>query len=282
MYTLSLNGNSSELECDFFPPIDVDDDTQICLLSLQTVNSIPNIEDGCNQIGIIRKDPQKLIDNYTSQLDMKEHVEVCLLGDHTDKSDEELKEKCYRKDGDQNNYQTIVEKYTLPTGSYELEKIEAIIKNTLSGTVKTFELKANINTLKCEMLCSESIDFSMPGSIGKLLGFKNKEYKANIVHESDNLINIMKVNCINVECNLISGSFTDGNSSQTIHAFYHSVPTGYKIIEVPRHLVFYPLNTSSISNVKIALRDQDGCLINLRGEPITVRLQIKRNYGTQV
>lgn len=238
-----MNGNSSELECNIFPPIEVDEDTQICMLSLQTVNSIPNIEDGCNQIAIAKNQKSNVKENVN-------HI--------------------------------IVEKYTLPTGSYELEKIEAAIKHILTDTVKTFELKANNNTLKCEMLCSENIDFSVPGSIAKLLGFKNKVYTANTIHESDNLINIMKVNCIKVECNLISGSFTDGDLSQTIHEFYHSVPVGYKIIEVPRHLVFYPLNTSSISSVKIAIRDQDGCLLNLRGELITVRLQIKRNYGAQV
>ncbi|KAF0716170.1 Uncharacterized protein FWK35_00029694, partial [Aphis craccivora] len=40
MYTITLNGNSSELSCDFFPPI-------------ETNNSIPNINDKCYQIGFI-------------------------------------------------------------------------------------------------------------------------------------------------------------------------------------------------------------------------------------
>lgn len=51
MYTITLHGHSSELSCDLFPPLEVDENTQLCLLSLQTHNSIPNIEPGCNTIG---------------------------------------------------------------------------------------------------------------------------------------------------------------------------------------------------------------------------------------
>jgi len=107
-----------------------------------------------------------------------------------------------------------------------------------------------------------------------LLGFRNVVYTTGVTHESENTVNIMKVNCIKVECNLIIGSFCDGASSQTIHELYPSMPEGYKIVEVPRHPVFYRLNTTSISKVNIALKYQNDFLINLRGEPITIRLQI--------
>jgi hypothetical protein len=92
----------------------------------------------------------------------------------------------------------------------------------------------------------------------------------------------MKINCIKVECNLITGSFCDGAPSQIIHELYPTVPAGYKIVEVPRHPVFYGLNTTSITKVNIVLKDQNDCLINLRGEPITIRLQITRGYGAQI
>ena len=49
--TLTLKGNSSELSCDIFPPLEVDHTSQLCLLSLYTVNSIPNIEPDCCKIG---------------------------------------------------------------------------------------------------------------------------------------------------------------------------------------------------------------------------------------
>lgn len=51
VYTITLNGNSSELSCDIFPPLEVDETAQLCLLSLQTNNCIPNIEPECNTMG---------------------------------------------------------------------------------------------------------------------------------------------------------------------------------------------------------------------------------------
>jgi hypothetical protein len=230
MYTITLNGNSSELSCDIFPPLEVDETTQICLLSLQTNNSIPNIEPGCNTIG------------FNAIFGIKEYI-------------------------------------TIPTGSYELNNLETTIQNLLPDFVTLFELKPDVNTLKCKMICSHDVDFTINNNISKMLGFKNEIYTANKVHNSDKIVNIMKVNCIKVECNLISGSFNDGNPSQTIHEFYPSVPPGYKIIEVPRHLVFHSLNSTSINKVVITLKDQNDSLINLREQPITIRLQIKHGYG---
>lgn len=224
--TISITGQSSELSCNIFPPLEVSRNAQLCFLSLQTNNSIPNIEHGSNTIAF-----RDLID---------------------------------RPD--------II---TIPTGSYELNNLETTLQSLLPDWVTSFYIKANENTLKCLMECSHDVDFTIENNISKLLGFKNKIYIANTLHESEDLVNIMKVNSIKIDCNLISGSFNDGISSQTIHEFFHSVPPGYKIIEIPKHLIFYPLHSTSIGKVNITLKDQTDRLLDLRGEPITIRLQIK-------
>jgi len=56
MYTITLTGNSSELSCDFFPPIEVSKNAKICVLGFQTNNSIPNVNEKCNKIGFIYND----------------------------------------------------------------------------------------------------------------------------------------------------------------------------------------------------------------------------------
>ncbi|KAF0710265.1 Uncharacterized protein FWK35_00026830, partial [Aphis craccivora] len=63
------------------------------------------------------------------------------------------------------------------------------------------------------MFCNETVDFTMPNNIGQVMG-----------------------------------SFNNGKKCHTIHEFYPNVPSGYKIIEVPTHL-----------------------LLDLRGEPISIR-----------
>jgi len=229
MYTITLIGNSSELSCDFFPPIEVSENAKICLLGFQTNNSIPNVNNKCNKIGFVY-----------------------------------------------NNLDGVVStSYTIPTGSYELKEIEVAIKRVLPKSDILFELRADNNTLKCSMFCSETVDFSMSNSIGQLLGFKNRKYDANVNHESDTLVNITKTNCIYIDSNLVMGSFINGKQCHTIHEFYPNVPPGYKIIEVPTHLVFYTLNSTSITHASIILKNQDGELIDLRGEPVSIRLLIQ-------
>jgi hypothetical protein len=162
----------------------------------------------------------------------------------------------------------------IPVGTYELDSLETCIKKKIPDTA-AFILKSDANTLKCLMKCDYDIDFTVKNNITRLLGFDNIVYKAQIEHISTNIINIMKVNSIKVECNFISGSFNNGVPDQAIHEFTPSVVPGYKIVEVPLQSVYYPLIDSSISRVQITLRDQNKDLINLRGDPIAVRLQIK-------
>lgn len=52
-HTLSLTGNESQLECIFFPPIEVGDRSEIGLLSMQTYNSIPNVGSDCNTLVVV-------------------------------------------------------------------------------------------------------------------------------------------------------------------------------------------------------------------------------------
>ena len=62
--TLSLTGDSSQLECHFFPPIQVGDNSEIGLLSLQTYNSIPNVRKGCNNMAFVIPTPQNAQNLY--------------------------------------------------------------------------------------------------------------------------------------------------------------------------------------------------------------------------
>jgi len=80
---------------------------------------------------------------------------------------------------------------------------------------------------------------------------------------------------IYIDSNLVMGSFVNGMQCHTIHEFYPNVPPGYKIIEVPTHLVFYPLNSTYITHASVILKNQNNELIDLRGEPVSIRLLIQ-------
>lgn len=169
----------------------------------------------------------------------------------------------------------------IPIGSYEINDIATYIQDELNKTKDKPKvlMQANNNTLKCEIKATEKIYFNKPRSIGQLLGFSNARIlEPNITYTSDLAVNIIKVNAIRVECNIISGTYINNKAVHTLHEFSPEVGPGYKIVEVPRNVIYLPVNVKRISSLTLKLVDQDGDLVNFRGETITIRLHLKPQY----
>lgn len=169
---------------------------------------------------------------------------------------------------------------TIPEGSYEIEDINNYIKGYFilsHGNDGYISILSNKNTLKVEIKSNKIINFEKAGSIGGLLGFTSRRLKALKRHISDFPARIQKVNAICVECNLVTGSFMNDRSVHIIHEFFPSVPPGYKIIECPANAIYLPINKRRIDSLSLKIVDQDGDLVNFRGETITVRLHLKKD-----
>lgn len=160
-------------------------------------------------------------------------------------------------------------------GSYEIEDIEKYIVARLPDGVR-FQLKANNNTLKTEILCSETVDLSRDNTIGNIIGFSKRQLIAVKKHVSDLPVDILKVNSIRVDCNLVRGSFENGTESHIIHEFYPLVEPGFKIVETPGTIIYLPVNVHKVNNITVQLKDQDGRPINLRDETLSIRLHITK------
>lgn len=137
-------------------------------------------------------------------------------------------------------------------------------------------LKANHNTFKCEIKSNKEINFEKPNTIRSLLGFTQKKLPAMKRHYSDYPISITKVNSICIECNLIKNSFNNNTSVHIIHMFYPNALPGYKIVENPSNVIYLPINTRFIDEIVLKITDQNGNLVNFKGEVVTVRLHLKR------
>lgn len=175
---------------------------------------------------------------------------------------------------------------TIPEGTYDIIDIEKYIKvnikNIFGNELVGFSLKPNTNTLKCHIYSSKKIDFTKDDSLGKLLGFKKRVIEANVLDESDEVVNISKVNAICIDCNICVGSFSNGKPVHLIHQFFPTVAPGYKIVESPLPILYFPVSVKAINNITVKIVDQDGNLINFRNETITVRLHLKANNGYQI
>lgn len=245
--TLTLNGKTSDLQSKYFPPIDLSNGDYECgLINLEAWNSIHNVTDknNCFYFG-------NVVNNTRESHLIK-----------------------------------------INPGVYQIEDLSRIIKSEVTRVVKSevsrvvkseqtyseadFYLRVNKNTLVCELKCSVIVDFSQPNSLGELLGFGKRVLEANKKHTSHLSPNILNVNVIRVECNLIKGAYFNGEPVHTIHEFSPTVPPGYKIVEVPKNVIYFPVTVQTIHTLNITLIDQNNKLIDFRDETITVRVHIKR------
>lgn len=180
----------------------------------------------------------------------------------------------FKKKDDQDESREVVE---FQTGSYEISDINRELQNKLGKEI--FELTANNNNLKSEIKCQFYIDFTQPGSVGSLLGFPSNTtlLEPNTLHTSVTTVNIIKVNTINITCNIVQGAYRDGSNEHILHTFYPTVPPGFKIVEKPHNLIYLPLNTIHVSDIVLSVLDQDGDTVDFRGEVITLRLHIRQS-----
>jgi hypothetical protein len=239
--TFTLTGTSSILSSKYYPPLVLDNtEYALGLINLETFNSIANVTNSNNKF------------YFTLINQTKGFIEI-------------------------------------PEGSYEIDELNAFLSQELIRYVKNESLKTNHymqqptlliegnnNTLKCEIKCSLDIDFTKKDTIGSLLGFSSNTLRANKKHISDNPCKIFKVNALCVECNIVSGAYRNGKEVHVIHEFFPCVPPGYKIIETPSSVIYLPVNTKQIDEITIKITDQDGNIVNFRGEVLTVRLHLRK------
>ena len=67
----------------------------------------------------------------------------------------------------------------------------------------------------------------------------------------------------------------NNSPADILHEFALDVPPGYKLTDRPLNLIYLPVNVKEISCIEVQILDQEGRLINFRGEEITLRIHIK-------
>ena len=121
---------------------------------------------------------------------------------------------------------------------------------------------------------NNEVDFRGYNSINSLLGFDNKLYTSGS-NESENMVNILTINSILVNIDIISGSYVNSSTQPTIYSLFPNVSPGYKIIENLHNLLYLPITADAIHSITIWLTDQNGNELNLRGENLSMRFNLR-------
>ena len=230
-----VSGNTTEFTTKFNPPITLGSDSgyEVALVNLETYYSFPNI-------------------NSTNNV--------------------------FRYSIDRGSTWNVIR---INTGSYEIEDLnkEIQLQMKLKGHYDRVNnhyyitISAKESTLRTVLEINNSnyrVDFSVSNSVRTVLGFNARAYSEGY-HESENIVNILTLNSILVEIDIINGSYVNGRQEPVIYSFFPNVAQGYKIVETPLNLVYLPVCGSNISSLTVKLKDQDGNLLDLRGETITIR-----------
>ena len=176
-------------------------------------------------------------------------------------------------------------KIKIPEGSYEIDDINNTIQHEMEKRGHYDEINEdyyinitpNTNTLISVIILEKDyqIDFNHQNSLAKVLGFTGAKYTEGF-HESENVVDILRINSILVNIDIISGSYVNGTTKSTIYSFFPDVSPGYKIIESPVNLVYLPITLDTIDSLNVTITDQDYNLLNLRNEKFTIRFHIRK------
>ncbi|KAL4083780.1 hypothetical protein QTP88_029096 [Uroleucon formosanum] len=220
--TLSLTGNATILFVNYFPPINLYEDSEIALLCLQSFNSFPNINENNNKFSI------QVFDNENNITPM-----MCFIT---------LEEGCYE-------IEDIKKRVKKQNDVY----------NSKNFTDLTFDITVDSNDYKRSTIkCNGILHFEIPYSIAPVFGFEKRVYKPYFeTLRLEKAVNLNTINSIKVMCNIARGAFSNHLQSHSIYEFFPSERTGSKVIQSPPNLIYYKLNKTDIDSITVQLVDQD-------------------------
>ena len=85
----------------------------------------------------------------------------------------------------------------------------------------------------------------------------------------------MRVISILVDCNIIHSSHMRDTQAPVAYNFFPNLAPGQKILEAPLNLIYFPVTVDVISTLSVWLTDQQGKLLDLSGEELSIRFHLR-------
>lgn len=266
----NLSGNTSQLQSEIFPPLNLSDGNyQIGLIYFMGNNSIYNVHEKNNSFNVLF-----LRDNKFYGHDGKY---ACSL--HPGMYDFELITRDFIA-----KINTAYAQFT--TDHPEITEDEKTIYNlALNGIVFTSDTTTHkwIFEIPQENELKIFINLRVDNSIAPILGLPLASLPALIESTKKDLHNIPvkhislnTVRVLNIHCNLTGNSYINGVPSHLLYSIPLSRAPGYQIIEAPKDVVFLPITDPLIDTVEVRITDQDNNLVDFKGDRVVIVLELRK------
>lgn len=260
--TVAFTGNKSILVANFFPELRLNENEEYscALLDFSAYNSIANVNDSNNKIyfTITFNDDAEADTTSSATSEATQAIDTSVARTHVDFIPMEESVAAVPR--------TTVYELGIPPGAYEVQAILDYIKNAFVKLHITFRATVNESTQKVTIqYCDVQLLFSRRNSIHRLLGFNDCVIPERTIKLAENIVNITTLNTIVIQCDIVDGSYINGEKCHAIHQFPLQTEHGYKIIEVPRNIVYLPIRRKRIQSIQIQITVQDGNLFDFSG-----------------
>ena len=163
--TLTLSGKSTVLAANYFPSIDLSDgDYELGLVIFETYHTIPNVNESNNKFYFGKDDAEITIPEGSYEVrDINEFLKRMILRRHLHRNALETVDVVHDDNNNNNNNNS---------NNNNINNNDT--DDNCEGGEYPITLRANYNTMRCEIKCAYRINFGKPNSIGSLLGFSSK------------------------------------------------------------------------------------------------------------
>lgn len=178
----------------------------------------------------------------------------------------------------------------IPSGYYTFNQLSAYIENASSEHGHTLRLKLDKTTMKTTIMTGDvkiciEVRPEHTDGLAPSLGFENGFYCKMEEYSSANAANLWNFTTIRLDCDLISGSYHNGNITHAIYELdlseidYDSIDkVGYKIVMRPTHPIYLPINRHRINSINITAFDLTGERLKFKhNERLHCRIHIKKD-----
>src|SRR6266576_5396009 len=297
-----LQGKSDFLTVNLFSPLHLDPGSEYVLgLDYFTaVNSLKNVTRENNKfayyVGLTEED-RKYLENRRKNVDqniVKDNDKELYSIETLDDDHPKLETQFYNVDSSTKTVGSIRDTYQweisylrrqshitehiqeLEPGAYEYEGLLRLLWETenslLTKTAFNVEVQES-GKFKFIMNGSVAIDFKV-SRIGELLGAEEKVYWKT--ETAKNVFNIWDINTLQIYCNLVEGAFINNQQTHLIYSFPLLDESGQLIVEKPNHILYFPINTNSISTISIVVTDQKQRRVDFGVEEVSIALHLKK------